>query len=349
MTVAADSVADWRGTRANALVRTRNGAIDTMRGAAIVMVIAIHSLPKPEGWALVIAVDAIFRPSVAIFLFASGYLTAQAGTVPLAKRVKRALVPYTIAFGAAYLFMALNNPLMDHRPVAIVARYALAYVFVYYYVFVYIGCTLLLWLVFAVAGDDEKARTQRLAVLLAGAVVVGLAMGAYLDPLLQQAGVGEPIVEEVRMRDVPFWFAFAATGALIGTVQAQSVLRDWRYLLAAAAGAAYVFYAAIRIAGIGDAADYDSIAFFLYAALFCVTMLGFSWDWHALAVLGSASYFIYLWHIFVILLLRQVPALHEHAAAAFAIEFSAALAISGVLVLAIRRMAAPRLAQWLGV
>lgn len=349
MTVAAGSVADWQGSAASAVVRTRNRAIDTMRGVAIVMVIAIHSLPKPEGSALVIAVDAIFRPCVAIFLFASGYLTAQAGSVPLAKRIKRTLVPYTIAFCAAYLFMALKNPLMDHRPVAIAARYLLAYVFVYYYVFVYIGCTLMLWLAFLVAGDDEKTRPQRLAVLLTAAMVIGLAFGAYLDPLLQHAGIAEPIIEEVRMRDVPFWFAFAAAGALIGIARAQGVLQDWRYPLAAATVAAYAFYAAIRIGGIGDAADYDSIAFFLYAALFFLTMLGFSWDWHALGVLGSASYFVYLWHIFIILLLRKVPALHQHAAAAFAIEFAAALAISGVLVLAIGRIAPPRIAQWLGV
>src|SRR5262245_47038477 len=94
----------------------RDAGIDTMRGIAILMVIGIHSLPQPLG-AWETTVDAILRPCVPIFLFASGYLTALSGKVPLGKRLKAAIVPYAIAFAAAYLYMALHNPAMDHRPV----------------------------------------------------------------------------------------------------------------------------------------------------------------------------------------------------------------------------------------
>jgi peptidoglycan/LPS O-acetylase OafA/YrhL len=229
------------------------------------------------------------------------------------------------------------------------ARYVLAYVFVYYYVFVYIGCTFVLWLVFAAAGEAKDGRRQRLIILLALAIVAGLTVGAYLDPLLQRLGVPASAIEEVRMRDLPFWFAFVAAGATVGSVRVEGAFRDLRYWLAAATVTAYAAYGAIRIAGIGDAADYDSIAFFLYAVLFCMTMLGFSRDWPALATLGSASYFLYLWHIFVIMALRQVPALQSHAVASVAIEFAAALIVSVVLALAIRRVAGARLVQWLGV
>lgn len=347
MTVSAAS--GWSRVQASGVAaRARDGVIDTMRGVAILMVIGIHSLPKAEGSALVIAIDAVLRPCVPVFLFASGYLTAQSGHVPLVKRLRRALEPYTIAFLAAYLFMAVSNPAMDHRPAVILARYVFAYVFVYYYVFVYIGCTVALWLVFAAAGGSED-RQPRLMVLLAIAIVAGLTAGAYLDPLLQRFGVPASAIEEVRMRDLPFWFAFVAAGAIAGGARAQAVLREMRYPLAAATVAAYAAYAAIRIAGIGDAADYDSLAFFLYAALFCMAMLGFAPDWPALATLGAASYFIYLWHIFVIMILRQVPALQQNAVASTAVEFSAALVFSVLLVLAIRRLAGPRLAQGLGV
>ena len=135
MTVA-EGVAGYTSvTRSRARTRTRDGMIDTMRGVAILMVIGIHSLPRIEGSALVTAVDAVLRPCVPVFLFASGYLTAQSGTIPLAKRIVRTLVPYTIAFAAAYAFMALTNPQMDQRLVVTAVRYVLAYVFVYYYVF----------------------------------------------------------------------------------------------------------------------------------------------------------------------------------------------------------------------
>lgn len=310
MKVAANGTLDWQCiTRSSAGALERDGVIDTMRGVAILMVIAIHSLPKAEGYAFVTIIDAVLRPCVPVFLFASGYLTAQTGSVPLAKRVKRALGPYTIAFIAAYAFMAVANPSMDHRPTMIVMRYVLAYAFVYYYVFVYVGCTFALFFAFAVAGPERRGPRQRLIVLLSIAIIAGLTIGAYLAPLMQHFGVPNHVIEEVRMRDVPFWFAFAATGVIVGSVEAKSILRDLRYPLVATTVLAYAVYASIRIADIGDAADYDLIAFFLYATLFCLTMFAFSFKWRALAALGSASYFIYLWHIFVIMLLRDVPAI----------------------------------------
>ena len=102
-----------------------------------------------------------------IFLFASGYLTARSGQVPLWKRLKAALIPYAIAFVAAYIYMALHNPAMDHRVITTVARFVLAYVFVYYYVFVYVGCTVVPVVgVFGFPHRRAGIRTARLAALL---------------------------------------------------------------------------------------------------------------------------------------------------------------------------------------
>src|SRR6185312_14765151 len=210
MTVSVQARPDWPHiARAHASVRKRDLVVDTMRGVAILMVIGIHSLPNLQGSALLTAIDAVLRPCVPVFLFVSGYLTAKAGHVPFIKRLKRALAPYTIAFVAAYAFMAATNPAMDHRLIVTVARYGLAYVFVYYFVFIYIGCTAVLWFVFAAVGEGDDRR-QRLIVLLTLAIFAGLVFGAYLDPLLAHFGFSASLIEEARLRDVPFWFAFMA-------------------------------------------------------------------------------------------------------------------------------------------
>ena len=92
---------------ADAPATSRDIVVDSMRGIAILMVIGIHSLPQPldAPWAKLL--DAALRPCVPVFLFASGYLTALSGRVPLARRFKAALIPYAIAFVAAYVYMAL--------------------------------------------------------------------------------------------------------------------------------------------------------------------------------------------------------------------------------------------------
>ncbi len=183
---------------------------------------------------------------------------------------------------------------------------------------------------------------------MAIALLVGLVVGAYLDPLLQRAGVSEALIEEVRLRDLPFWFAFVAAGALVGLMRAGEVLRDLRYPFLGATILSYAIYVTIRVADFGDAAAYDSMAFYLYAVLLCLALLGLRWDSPALAVLGSASYFIYLWHIFVIIALRPLPALHGHPLLATVVEYAAALAVSAGLVLMLRRLAPRRLVQMVG-
>jgi surface polysaccharide O-acyltransferase-like enzyme len=327
---------------------SRDAGIDTMRGIAILMVIGIHSLQQPlNSWA--VPVDASLRPCVPIFLFASGYLTARSGRVPLSKRLRATLVPYAIAFVAAYIYMTLHNPAMNHRIVTTVARFALAYVFVYYYVFVYVGCTLGLWLLFSVSRPAAPPSEARLVVLLLLAIVLGLIAGSYLDPLLSRLGFLDSVVEEVRMRDIPFWFSFMAIGALIGLSGTGSSLHDMRVLISGATLLALIIYAAVRLFGLGDAADYDSIAFFGYAALVCVLMLALDVRSPSLALLGSGSYFVYLWHIFIIMLLRDHAALHRFGPVAnFAITYAVTASGSIILLLAIRAAVPPRLIRWLG-
>lgn len=344
MAIASETTSQHAAQRSPAHAQPRDAVIDTLRGVAILMVIGLHSLPKLHGSALVIAIDAALRPCVPVFLFASGYLSAGCDRIPAAKRILRALGPYTIAFVAAYLLMAAENPLMDHRSAIIVARYGLAYVFVYYYVFVYIGCTVLLWLAFEAAG----ANRQRLIAILCLAIVIGLTVGAYLDPLLQRFGAPPAQIEEVRMRDLPFWFGFMAAGVIVGCLELQQWLRDLWLPLLAATLLAYAAYASVRIFGIGDAADYDSAVFFVYAAFFCLCFLAFAPRVPTLGFLGAASYAIYLWHIFPIMILRGLLTPQYQPAAAFVIEYAAALAVSICLVLAVRSVAMPRLARWLG-
>jgi peptidoglycan/LPS O-acetylase OafA/YrhL len=270
---------------------SRDLGIDTMRGIAILMVIGIHSLPQPlHSWETL--ADACLRPCVPIFLFASGYLTALSGRVPLGKRLKAAAIPYAIAFVAAYVYMALHNPAMDHRIATTLARFVLGYVFVYYYVFVYVGCTLGLWLVYAAAGTDTEQSERRLIVFLLLAIGLGLVVGSYLDPLLARLGYSDSL---------------------------------------------------------GDAADYDSVAFFGYAALLCVLLLAFDVQLPFVAGLGSGSYFIYLWHIFIVMVLRDYAELRQFGAVAnFAITYIVTASGSILALLAVREIAPPRMIRWLG-
>jgi peptidoglycan/LPS O-acetylase OafA/YrhL len=319
-----------------------------MRGIAILMVIGIHSLQPPlHSWQTL--VDAGLRPCVAIFLFASGYLTARSGRVPLGKRLKAALIPYAIAFVAAYLYMALHNPAMDHRITTTLARFVLAYVFVYYYVFVYAGCTLALWLVFAAADTGETPSEPRLTVLLLLSIAFGLIAGSYLDPLLAQLGYPDSLIEEVRMRDIPFWFCFAALGALVGRYGKRAGLREMRAPIAVATLLAYIIYAAVRLSGVGDAADYDSMAFFGYAALLCMVLLASDLQWPPLAALGSGSYFIYLWHIFIVMWVRDHAGLGSlGAGAGFVLTFTLTASGSILALWAVRQIAPSRVIRWLG-
>jgi fucose 4-O-acetylase-like acetyltransferase len=344
---AQDSLASIPAADARTKAAGRDVGIDTMRGFAILMVIGIHSLQQPlNAWET--AIDAVLRPCVPVFLFVSGYLTALSGKVPLRKRLKAAVIPYAIAFAVAYLYMALHNPAMDHRPTTGLARFLLAYVFVYYYVFVYIGCTVALWLIFAIARASDAFET-RVVVLLLFAILFGLIAGSYLEPLLARHGLSESQIEEMRMRDIPFWFCSAALGALIGMFRLRPALPSNRGLLLGATLVAYTIYAGVRLFRLGDAADYDSIAFFGYAASLCVLLMAVDVEWPVIASLGSGSYFIYLWHIFLVMLLRDHTRLTQLGPlAASTITYVVATTGSVVALIAVREFAPYRLHRWLG-
>lgn len=328
------------------IAATRDGAIDSLRGLAILMVIGIHSLRQPFSGAETL-VDAALRPAVPLFLFVSGYLTGLTGRVPLARRTGAALVPYTIAFVAAYAYMAAHNGAMDHRLWVTLARYGLGYVFVYYYVPVYIGCTALLWLLFRLF--DPLTAIRHLCASLAIAAAFGIVAGSYLDPLLAQNSVPDALIEEARLRDIPFWFAFMAIGAIFGLVRADRILGDILPMLAGAAATAFLVYATVRIGNVGDAAPYDSPAFYLYAVLLALMLLALKPDLPQLASIGSGSYFIYLWHILIIMTLR------DHTSLGGATGLAAALIIALITtsvvlaaLFAVRRLLPSRAAHWLG-
>jgi fucose 4-O-acetylase-like acetyltransferase len=349
MTMAARISADGfpvGDTRAPA--RSRDSVIDTMRGIAILMVIGIHSLQQPLDTSWAKSIDAALRPCVPVFLFASGYLTALSGRVPLAKRLKAALIPYATAFAAAYIYMTLHNPAMDHRLTTTLARFSLAYVFVYYYVFVYLGCTIGLWLIFAAAGSGMRESTRRIAVFLILSIAFGLIAGSYLDPALSRFGLSDSLIDEVRTRDIPFWFGFAALGALTAIFGRLADQGMRRYFLSATL-TGYVLYVAVRLLGIGDAAVYDSTAFFGYAALFCLWLFTQQPELPLFAAIGSGSYFIYLWHIFIVMALRDHAPLRQFGAPAnFAITCSLTILLSIAALLAVRKLASSRICRWLG-
>lgn len=343
-------VAERTTWRRSASAVSRDASIDTMRGIAILMVIGIHALPQPLGTPWGIVVDAVLRPCVPIFLFASGFLTARSGRVALANRFQTALIPYTVAFIAAYVYMATHNPGMDHRATTTVARYMLAYVFVYYYVFVYLGCTAMLWFVFRITdARDPEDRSNQLVVILLLAITIGLIVGSYIDPLLDRLGASPSIIQEVRLRDLPFWFCFVALGTLVGIGQSSRWLGRSHALLVGVTLALFAVYATARVMVIGDSGNYDSIAYFGYSALLCLLLLALQIQIPGLASLGSGSYFLYLWHIFVIMILRDhSPLPHLGAVVDFLATYSIAVAVSAGALLAVRALAPPSVIRWLG-
>jgi fucose 4-O-acetylase-like acetyltransferase len=332
--------------RRQAAAAPRDVAVDSLRGVAILMVIGIHSLQQPLDSAGAIAVDAALRPAVPLFLFISGYLTARTRRVPLAKRLKAALIPYAIAFLAAYLFMALQNPAMDHRPWVALARFSLGYAFVFYYVPIYVGGTLALWLIFRLC-DHGKDAEGRLSFILALAILLGVVAGSYLDPLLNRAGASSALVEEARLRDLPFWFAFMSLGVLVGMTGTSRLLAGMAPTLAGTMAIAWAIYAGVRILSLGDAAAYDSTALFAYASLLCLVGLAVPPRSALLGFVGSGSYFIYLWHYFAILLLRE-HASWPHAPTASAATWAVTAATSIAALAAVRAVLPPRAAAWLG-
>jgi surface polysaccharide O-acyltransferase-like enzyme len=330
------------------IASSRDARIDTMRGIAILMVIGIHSLRQPlTSWETL--ADAPLRPCVPLFLFASGYLTALSGRVPLGKRLRAALIPYAIAFVIAYIYMASHNPAMDHHLAKTLARFVLGYVFVYYYVFVYVGCTIVLWLMFAASNSGAQHSEQRLIALLLLSIVLGLTAGSYLDPLLSRVGYPDSLIEEVRMRDIPFWFSFMALGALIALTARRPGLLRIRVLVSGATLFGFIIYAAVRLYGLGDAADYDSVAFFGYAASLCILLLALDVQLPLFAALGSGSYFVYLWHIFIVMFLHDHADLRQFGSVAnFAITYTVTASGSILALLLIREIAPTRIIRWLG-
>jgi surface polysaccharide O-acyltransferase-like enzyme len=324
----------------------RDSVIDTMRGIAILMVIGIHSLQQPLAhWTLL--VDAALRPCVPVFLFASGVLTARSGRVPLRKRMIAALIPYAVAFVAAYLYMAAHNPAMDHRITTTVARFVLAYVSVYYYVFVYIGCTIAAWLAFRVVRSDQVH--SMLEPLMLFAILLGLLCGSYLEPLSARWSLSPSLIEEARMRDLPFWFGFFALGVLFVALDFEALLRGRGAVVILAALGAYAIYVAVRVFNIGDSADYDSTAYFLYAALFCIALSVTRPAIPSIAALGSGSYFLYLWHIFVIWMLRDHTNLYASGALTASMTAYGVTALTSIVALvAVRKTASARVAGWVG-
>jgi hypothetical protein len=174
-------------------------------------------------------------------------------------------------------------------------------------------------------------------------------VGSYLDPLLLQRGFADSLVEEVRMRDIPFWFSFMALGALIGLAGKHASLDGTLGQISIAALLAYIAYAAVRLFGLGDAADYDSVAFFGYAAMICILLLALDIQLPPFAALGSGSYFLYLWHIFIVMALRDHAELRQFGPLASSAITFAVTAVGSVLALLAVRVLLPRTVfRWLG-
>ncbi|WP_081434470.1 acyltransferase family protein [Desulfomicrobium baculatum] len=76
--------------------------LDSIKGVAILMVIAIHCIHRFEIGAAASVIDALARPAVGVFLFISGYLFSLRD-VDFKKRILR-LFPAYLFFTAIFLY-----------------------------------------------------------------------------------------------------------------------------------------------------------------------------------------------------------------------------------------------------
>jgi peptidoglycan/LPS O-acetylase OafA/YrhL len=77
--------------------------------------------------------------------------------------------------------------------------------------------------------------------------------------------------------------------------------------------------------------------------------MAFDAELPVIARLGSRSYFIYLWHIFFVMLLRDHAPLHALGPAIASITtYIVAASGSIIALIMIRQVAPPRLCHWLG-
>jgi peptidoglycan/LPS O-acetylase OafA/YrhL len=167
--------------------------------------------------------------------------------------------------------------------------------------------------------------------------------------LLARLGASGDLIEEARLRNLPFWFAFMALGMLVGMSDVRRTLAGMIPLLCVCTATAYAIYLGARILGLGDSAAYDSTALFAYAALLCLTFVAAPLRSSLLGFVGSGSYFIYLWHIFVVMLLRDHGGwLNANSFVASATTYAAAVTASILALVIIRSVLPPRAAQWLG-
>jgi fucose 4-O-acetylase-like acetyltransferase len=116
-----------------------------------------------------------------------------------------------------------------------------------------------------------------------------------------------------------------------------------------AVAVSYAIYAGVRLWQIGDAADYDSLAFFAYACLATLALFTLRPASAALAALGSGSYFIYLWHIFIVMALRDHGVFERLGPlVGFVVTFTLTASAVVLALLCIRRLAPDKMLRWIG-
>lgn len=304
---------------------SRFAAIDLLKAAGIVAVVWIHAFlkwgtPHPEA---IERVGYLTRFAVPGFLFAAGFLQAAGSRMGprelVTKRLTRILLPYLVASVAAFVFRAfvLAEP-CSFRRIAVELATGGAWG-IFYFVPVLVGATLL---------GEWLFRYPRLAWpmflaflglgLLSETRVIAFS-SLWLDfrSPLRWWGYFFAGWVAARNRD---WIGElpSATRTLVGTAAATA---------AVAAFGCYLFLLPPGWSPISVTLQYVMIYGIVLGVVF--------WWWHApdrpwLRWLSEATYPIYLYHYFVIVLMERMPASLARDAASFVAAAAASVLLVGV-------------------
>jgi surface polysaccharide O-acyltransferase-like enzyme len=315
--------------------------IDAIKAAGIVTIVLIHALPPPwdtsatplERW-----LHQVTRFGVPGFLLASGFLYAAApgGLDTARRRLRRILVPYTIASLLAQLWHAAHGEASPTGSLWKDLLFASSFG-PYYYVFV------IVWLV---ALTPAIARLPRTAL---PAITVAL--------LVAQWGVDAagawPQGFYWHLRNPLLWWAYFFVGWCLRLERARIEVwlapRRAAVVVALAAAVALLTLAGSEAFGLPRLIARSAAWLDVYAVLaFLGAAAGLATAPRWLRALSDATYTVYLFHLFFLYAAQQVLGASARGPTSVLLPFAAGLAGSLALVAVSRRLLGARARDWIG-
>lgn len=285
--------------------KTRNYAIQMLRGLAIVAVVFIHN--TPSGMSQVFC-----RPflnfSVGLFLFMSGMLSNAKKWNPK-KRIVKVIVPYIIWTLVYVTFAEYEHP--ENIPILYIKNLITGKsAAMMYYVFVYCELTLLIPIIDKIA--RSKFRYWAFAISPAEIILMRLL------PLVLRVELNN-YVKMIMSISCLSWFSYYYLGYLLGNsivklkCSTQRLVFWWIVAIVLQIAEGYFYY----LMGESNCGTQLKLSAILAGNLFCVVAFNFIRQERIVHInvlyhLGNASFGIYFSHIAVMRVLGKIPYYTEY-------------------------------------